>query len=118
MSDILTKILSNPATNYLLSFVGLGIVIKFALNGLHKSWNLKEGTWGLLTIGAGVIGGILIQASGLVLLPTGTVGGFVPFILAAFAGALASSAAAGWSEVNLSGMFTKSKDDFPRNPPA
>ena len=98
VESILDRIISNPATAYFLSFGGLGVVLLLALNGLHRHFILTERTWGLLTLATGAVGGVLLQAGGLVTIP-GT--GMVAHVAAAFAGAATASAAAGFSAIDL-----------------
>jgi len=106
MSDILDLIVKNPATNYILSFGGLGLVLFLALNSLHKNFTLSERGWGLATLGTGAVGGILLQAGGLVTLPGS---GLISHVLAAFIGATTASAAAGFSSVDLRATIVKPK---------
>ena len=106
MSDILTRILDNPATQYILSFGGLGLVLFLALNSLHKNFTLSERGWGFATLGAGAVGGVLLQAGGLAVLPGD---GIVGHVLAAFVGAASASAAAGFSAVDLRSTISKPK---------
>jgi hypothetical protein len=106
MSDILKLILENIATQYIISFGGLGLVLFLALNSLHKNFRLSEREWGLATLGVGAVGGVLLQAGGLVALPgNGTVG----YALAAFVGAASASAAAGFSAIDLRATISKPK---------
>lgn len=108
MSEILTKILDNPATAYILSFGGLGFLISLALNSAHKFFKPSERAWGFATLAVGALGGVLLQAAGLVTLPgVGVVG----YVLSAFVGAACSAAAAGFSAVDLRRTITKAKGE-------
>jgi hypothetical protein len=106
MSDILNLVLENSATQYILSFGGLGLVLFLALNSLHKNFTLSERGWGFATLGVGAVGGILLQAAGLVALPGNSIVGHA---LAAFVGAASASAAAGFSALDLRATITKPK---------
>ena len=108
MSDILKLILDNQATQYILSFGGLGLVLFLSLNSLHKNFALSDRGWGFATLGAGALGGILLHAGGLVALPGS---GAVGHALAAFIGAATASAAAGFSSVDLRATIVKPKSN-------
>ena len=103
MGDILTRVLDNPATSYILSFGGLGLVLVLAINGLHKYFKLPERTWGLLILLSGAIGGTLLQEVGFVSLPGGST--IVSHLLSAIIGSACAAAAAGFSSVDLRSTF-------------
>lgn len=107
MSDILTRIVDNPATAYIISFGGLGLLIMLALNSAHKFFEFSEKAWGFATLGAGAVGGILLQSGGLVTIPGK---GWVVHAVAAFIGAACAAAAAGFSAVDLRRTIAKPKD--------
>lgn len=107
MSDIIARILDNPATAYILSFGTLGALLNIALNNAHKYVKLDDRKWGLVTLGTGALGGVLLQAAGLVQIPTSNV---VAHLLAAFIGAACASAAAGFSAIDLRNTVTKPKE--------
>jgi len=104
MTDIMTAILSHPATGYILSFGGLGVVLLLAINGMHKRFKLSERTWGVLTLVCGAIGGVMLQDVGLVSLPGG--GNIMAQALAAFMGACTAAAASAFSAVDLRKTIT------------
>lgn len=106
MTEILDKIIANPTTVYLLSFAGLGAVLTLALNAAHSRFTLTERTWGLVTLGAGALGGFLMQSTGLVALPGPH--NWVSAVLPAFCGAAVAMAATGFSAVDLRAIVKKS----------
>jgi len=108
MVEIFERLLAYPATNYILSFGSLGVLILLALNGMHKNFQLTERTWGLITLATGIVGGLLIQAGGLIALPAGAP--LLANLLAAFMGAATAAAAAGFSAVDLRDTMRKPKD--------
>ena len=107
MTEILTKIIESPATNYILSFGGLGVVLMLALNSLHRKFKLSERAWGLITLASGAVGGVLFEMGGLVALPGSDT---VSYVLSGFIGAVTAAASAGFSAVDLRSTITKSKE--------
>jgi len=105
---VLEQILSNPVTGYILSFGSLGLGLMLALNALHKAFALSDKAWGALTLLCGAIGGLLLQAVGLVSLPGGSP--LAVYTLAVFVGAMCAAAAAGFSAVDLRATILKQKD--------
>jgi len=108
MQDVLEKILSNPATAYLLSYGGLGLVLNLALNWAHKQFTLTDRMAGLATLATGAVGGLLLQETGLVSLPGDH--NAMSYALAAFVGGATAAAAASFSAIDMRASFTKSKD--------
>jgi len=105
MNDLLTKILASPATAYLLSFGGLGILLVLALNSLHRFFKLSERAWGVLLLLSGAVGGLLLCETGLVTLPGNH--GWEGHLLSLVVGAATAAAAAGFSQVDLRRIIKK-----------
>jgi hypothetical protein len=108
MEGILDKVLGHPATAYILGFGGLSLLLMLGLNSAHKFFTLSQRGWGLATLGAGAIGGLLIHITDLVTLPSN--GGLGGYALAAFVGASAAVAATGFSAIDLRAIFKMKPD--------
>lgn len=108
MQDILKTIIDNPATAYLLSYGGLGLVLNLALNWAHKQFTMTDRMAGLATLASGAVGGLLLQETGLVNLPGDH--NFMSYALAAFVGGVTAAAAASFSAIDLRATMTKAKE--------
>jgi len=108
MQEILKAITDSPATAYLLSYGGLGLVLNLALNWAHKQFTLTDRFAGLATLGSGAVGGLLLQETHLVNLPGDH--NVMSYLLAAFVGGATAAAAASLSAVDMRATVAKAKD--------
>jgi peptidoglycan/LPS O-acetylase OafA/YrhL len=109
MGDLLHRLADNPATAYILSFGGLGLLLNLALNWAHSRFGFSDRVWGLATLLCGAVGGLLMQEAGFISMPGDH--DFVAHALAVFVGAAAAAAAASFSAVDLRATMTRAKGD-------